>query len=225
MAEKSNTQIKALQISTEIDFDKDDVAAIAVAEAEAHIRRTINRLTAQVKYVTDGIEKSKKKVVNIGEALIEIKFAQKVKVIKAGLVQTKIPRLVVEVIANIDIPKWEILKNSSTAARHVNYYSISIVKMDKDNVESGTMKIEENSLPMNKEQHKLVKLIHDEKNKLRLLKKDAIDWRRKLSDIPALERQVRAKLAKDHLSKSKEGKAMIQNLINNFDETVKLLGM
>lgn len=225
MSEKPNENVKTLEISTGIEFDKDDVATIAVAEAEVRIRKTIKQYAAQVASVERLIEINKDKIINAGKTLVDSKFAQKIKTIKAGLVKTGIPRLDVTVFTEVSAISWNQLKESPSA-KNFNAYSLFIVKTDKSDKQFvDKLTVEQGAFPATKEQRSLAKLIHDDNEKLTALKKESIDWRRKLSDIPMLERQVRAKLAKDHVSKTKEGKAMIEGLVNNFDETVKFLGM
>jgi hypothetical protein len=217
---------RALEIYTEIDFDKDDVATIAVAEAEARIRKTIQNLMVQTKQLESDIQKMQDKFYDIGDALIKTKFTSKIQTIKDGLIKTKVPHLDVRIHSNIKTVQWLDLKQNSELSKKINAYSITIVKKSKDNQRVlDTITVEDSAIAINKEQRDLTKSIHDADNRLRTSKSETIDWRRKLSDIPTLERQVKAKLAKDHLSKSKEGKALINGLINDFDNTVKLLGM
>jgi hypothetical protein len=225
MADQIN-ESRALEIYTEIDFDKDDVATIAVAEAEARIRKTIQNLMAQTKQLESDIQKMQDKFYDIGDALIKTKFTSKIQTIKDGLIKTKVPHLDVRIHSNIKTVQWLDLKQNSELSKKINAYSITIVKKSKDNQRVlDTITVEDSAIAINKEQRDLTKSIHDADNRLRTSKSETIDWRRKLSDIPTLERQVKAKLAKDHLSKSKEGKALINGLINDFDNTVKLLGM
>jgi hypothetical protein len=225
MADQIN-ESRALEIYTEIDFDKDDVATIAVAEAEARIRKTIQNLMVQTKQLESDIQKMQDKFYDIGDALIKTKFTSKIQTIKDGLIKTKVPHLDVRIHSNIKTVQWLDLKQNSELSKKINAYSITIVKKSKDNQRVlDTITVEDSAIAINKEQRDLTKSIHDADNRLRTSKSETIDWRRKLSDIPTLERQVKAKLAKDHLSKSKEGKALINGLINDFDNTVKLLGM
>jgi len=51
----------------------------------------------------------------------------------------------------------------------------------------------------------------------------AVDWRRKLSQIPTLERQYRARLAEAALSKTEEGQQLLDALSGDFEADVLAL--
>lgn len=54
---------------------------------------------------------------------------------------------------------------------------------------------------------------------------DAVKWKAKLSDMAAVERQMRAKVVESELSKTKDGKALVAILTKNYEETIDLLEM
>lgn len=53
--------------------------------------------------------------------------------------------------------------------------------------------------------------------------KEALGWRKKLSSVPALERQYRAKLAEAKLAESEDGQAVLDLLQKDLDETLLAL--
>lgn len=51
----------------------------------------------------------------------------------------------------------------------------------------------------------------------------ALDWRRKLNNVPQLERQIRAKVAETKLRDSEEGQRMLEALTDGLDDEILAL--
>ena len=64
--------------------------------------------------------------------------------------------------------------------------------------------------------------LHEQKAQLL---SEGVAWRSKQSDIPALERQMRAKVARAQMEKTKVGKDILKSMMDNLDDTVNLIGI
>ena len=54
---------------------------------------------------------------------------------------------------------------------------------------------------------------------------EGVTWKSKLSDMSAIERQMRAKVVEAELNKTAEGKALVDVLTKNYEDTIKMLEM
>ena len=87
---------KALEVVSSMKFNKEDIAAIAIAEAEKRMRTTIKTLQAAI--IVDGkeVDRLDKEIKTIGVAEIKNKTAKLMKNIQAGLKLMKVKNLVVD---------------------------------------------------------------------------------------------------------------------------------
>ena len=198
-----------------LDFDKEDIAAIAIAEAEIKMRETVKTIRKHIVDIENAINETEDRIHILGNDAITKKTATTLKNIKAGLKTTKIKTISAELNISVNVV--------STTDVPINHYSIRIILKNKDRLIS-EMIIERDSFPAIQSQLTEMKKLHELENQKATLTSEAMDWRRKLSDMPMLERQIKAKLARHQIEKTVEGRAMINELIKNFDQTVKLLG-
>lgn len=208
-----------LTTMAELNFDKNDVASIAIAEAEVRMRQNIKNLTAQIADCDHAIQKTKEEIEKQGEILIEQKIAATVKRIKSGLKATKVKNFCVEVETQVDVYS----SNNSNKYDPNNYKISAVLYKDKEKV-VGRLTLESDCLPSNQLQKTAQKNLAVFESQKSNLTKEALEWRKKLGDMPTLERQIKAALARRQIESTKEGKALIQGLVKNFDNTVKLLG-
>lgn len=193
-----------------LEFNKDDVAAIVIAEAEKKMRLTIKDLKSSIVKTDLLIDDANDKFIQIGENLIKTNLADKLKTIRSGIKATKIKELSVDLNMSIN--------------SHKNSCTISISTTTPQGSNKIGIKIESKSFDITAAQKTLqTKLEKLENNKTDLIN-ETIKWRKKLSDMPMLERQVKAALAKRQVEKMAGGTQMVKALINNLDSTVKLLG-
>ena len=219
------SETKKLEICTQIDFNKDDVAIIAIAEAEKKIRQTIAKLSIELENKKEQLNKLNDDVVNEGENFIRNKFLKKLQTINTNLKKTGIPKLEAVVDYIPQIPSLTQLDNK-VRIKNANKYIVKLVIFSKDNeTRISNMEIESGCVALTKTQKNILTKTKAVDDNIKALKPQILDYRRKLSDIPTLERQIKAKLAAGHLSKTKEGRQVIESLVKNFDETIKLLGM
>ena len=211
--------MKELVPMTELNFDKGDVAAIAVAEAEKTMRKKVRSHHAAIADCEKAIEATKEEIQKQGEIVIQSKLAAKIKKIKAGLKATKIPNFTAKLDITINPRGYE-------STKRTNQYNLEIAIVDKDD-----KTIVNSSMSVDKGYYGPSQLQTTAMNKLEKLKKqktelvsEAMKWRKKLGDIATLERQFKAMIARDQIEKTKDGKALISKLLKNFDPALDLLG-
>jgi len=69
----------------------------------------------------------------------------------------------------------------------------------------------------------LGKQITDNEAKIAVINTEALSWRRKLSNVPMLERQYRAKIASAKLQTSEDGQRLLSMLTDDLDEAILAL--
>jgi hypothetical protein len=210
-----------IMTQAELQFDKNDIAAIAVAEAEKKMRMTIKELRAQLIDNDKAIGNVEEEIELLGSQIIDVKLKPKLKLIKAGLKVTKIKNFSVELHESIEVFPIDQVESSYP----INGYSIHVGIMNQ------TSKLFDSHICIEKDSLKATQLQITAMKKYRVLKQqkdqltqDSLDWRRKLGDMPALERQIKAALAKRQIESAKGGKELIQNLLKNFENDLKMLG-
>ena len=206
---------------TELNFDKDDVAAIAIAEAEKTMRQNIKTLHAQISDCEKAIENANEEIQKQGEIVIETKLAAKIKRINAGLKATKVPNFTTDVEITINSGGYK-----QRTLKYMNGYVLRVVILNKDDkaIIDIDMAIERNNFPPSQLQIAAMKRLDKLKEQKTDLVNQSMDWRKKLGDMPTLERQIKAMLARDQVERTKDGKALVAKLLKNFDGTLKLLG-
>lgn len=205
-----------------LQFDKNDIAAIAVAEAEKKMRAMIKKLRIQMTEVEKAVADVQEEIRIIGLETINLKTKSKIKTIKTGLKATKIKDLGVDVDASVQaFPLSEI---SSDYA--INSYTIRIGILDKNekSLHSANIIIETNAFTATQLQRTAMKRYQTLNEQYEKLTRDSLDWRRKLGDIAAMERMIKASLAKRQIESATGGKAIIASLLKNFENDLELLG-
>jgi hypothetical protein len=211
--------MKELVPMTELNFDKGDVAAIAVAEAEKTMRQKVKSHHAAIADCEKAIEATKNEVVKQGEILIEKKLSPKIKNIKAGLKATKVPNLTTQLEITVH-------PRGYAPQKHTNKYKLEAVILDKDdkNIITSSMTLESGYYSANQLQIMAMNKLEKLKEQKADLVKEAMKWRKRLGDISTLERQFKAMIARDQIERTKDGKALIAKLLKNFDPALDLLG-
>jgi len=207
---------------TGLQFDKNDIAAIAVAEAEKKMRMNIKKLRIRMTETEDAISHVQDEIKTLGIETIDLKTKNRIKVIKTGLKATKIKNLVVEIESSITT----VALNEISADYSINSYTIRIGIWDKDTkyFSGKNIAIETDCLVATQLQRTAMKKYQTLNEQHKQLTSDSLDWRRKLGDIAAMERQIKAALAKRQIESSKGGKAIIESLLKNFENDLQLLG-
>lgn len=204
----------------ELKFDKNDIAAIAVAEAEKKMRTKIKKLRAQMSDTEQAIENIVNEIQTLGETAIEQKIKGNLKTIQAGLKATKIKNFIVDFTTHIDVFSSDEI--DSTQA--INEYNINLFITDKKKSKTASMSIEHDSFTATQLQRAAMKKYGNLLQQKADLTSESLDWRRKLGDIAAFERQIKATLAKRQIESAKGGKELLRDLLKNYESDLMMLG-
>ena len=189
MAKKS-TELTSTAI---VNIDKNDLLAITVSRAEIHIKTESAKAIKAIKESETHITKAKDALVlsvkQHGTSTTSTNLAELAEALHR-LGSTQEPKT--EVDYNLDKELIIITTNLGHDA-----YSKTLAKL---------------TIPFTDEMVKAKQDIKEAETQLSTLRDIAIEWRKKLADIPTLERQARARLAEATLRSSEEGQALLDSI-------------
>ncbi len=191
---------------TEFKIDKNDLVTIAISEAEGKINLNVKDLTAQVKELDGKITKTKDAIANddaksakaSGIAMLVdnvIDAAAKVGTkLKAGKMEFQASGDDITVVMNVIRPDGNY--NSTNDSPRTTRTLFSATVKAKVSAESKALSLE---------------LVELEKSRVAVFA-ELVDWKKKATQIPQLERQFRARLVKAELEKTADGMALLESL-------------
>lgn len=215
-------------VSGDIRIDKGDLTAIAVAEAEVRIKNMLIELERQHKKASDEYTQVCFEIERLGMELLEKKLQPKIVGIEAGIKTMKVPNLRTNKVFTVGVASYKSLPQDRNrrVVNNPNRYTVSIgFETNKVDYLNPSMEVLNGVMKATAAQVALQKKMDTLQEKRQEIQNQQLDWRRKLSDIPSLERQFKAQLAKDTLGQNKVGKEMIDKLLRNLDGSVNLLGL
>jgi flagellar capping protein FliD len=208
-------ELAVVNVTQEFSIDKQDVVTVAIARGEAKIKNKIRMLQAQIADLKKSNEAIEAEYKAIGEKEVMSRLAGK----------HKAAEKVVDAIRN----DLGIEKTSCTIETQVYTVANSSVKL----VNSGTLFIKINSDKSDVEriafeatakQRELSEKFSANEQQISELTAEAVSWKRKLSDMPAFERQMRAAIVEQQLEKTVAGREILESLGKNFEESIKMIG-
>jgi len=186
------------------NLDVSDVLSVVVSKAETHYTSEIERCKAEAK--TQGAANDK-----LGN---EIK-AQAKKEREAPFVET---------LADLN----KALKPLGGSAKFSDPYchgsvlnenKMLVMQININNSHSNYSK----EVAPSKDLLKKMDQLAEGRVKVEKLQSEALDWKRKLVNVPMLERQYRAKIAEAKLGASNEGKQLLEMLTSGLDDAILAL--
>lgn len=209
-----------LVVQTEVNLDKNDIVAIAVAEAEKKIRQNVIACRNRVKECEEDIEKNETRFEVEGENFLAKKSNKLFKSI-----ETKVSKIGYGINVRL---KFSVSSqqdaNPDYPDQFINSFRIYLMQTEKfiDRHQFAMIKKE---FPITKAQAALAEKSRQLSDQKQQATEQGVEWRRKQSDIPALERQMRAEVARAEMKKSKTGQAIIKSMMDNLNNTIALIGM
>ena len=219
------TEEKALQVLPQIEavikINQKDLVTVAVAEGENQMREKLRELRGIVNKLKAQIKETNKRVKKLGETHLRKKLKAKYDALRDAVYAFN------KLLG--DGMQMDIIVNDNPRSDLTNYNTAKIF-LRKDRENAGTyrdrsMVFWEEDFEFTAEQKKLVEKLEKLENDKKDTLNEAMRWRKRLSDIPSLERQIRARVVKDQMQKTKEGRALIDAMMTNFTDTVKMLGI
>ena len=215
------SEVPAIVVTKEIDIDKNDIANIAVAEVENKIRKNIKALKKSLDTTEKAIaaaqgafeDYSAKYTTRLGN-----RAAKKFTRIKTAFKLSGFKEVKIDVSVSYNTTPTTLLDDYEYRKKS-NCYQVALM------TDEGSLKLKSQFLSVTKEQVKLAKDCLDLAKKKQEIIDESLKWRRKMADLPSIERQFKAKIARETMGKTKEGKAIINSLLKNLDADIKMLGV
>ncbi len=213
-----------ISTSKTIEIDKNDIANIAIAEAELKIRRTIKGIKEQLGKVENELNEKRKLLNEESTRLVTETATAKAEKIEPDLYDLNKKRkwkFSLETSINAISDPNAILRDDTPT----NTYAVELVFENKTDHLSGHFAIERGEVKLFPAQITLAKEIMALIARQEALIEDSLNWRHKMADIPSMERQIRAAIAKRQISQTKDGQALIDQLLKSLDSDIKMLGI
>lgn len=190
-----------------LDIDKNDVLAIAVSRAEAGLIQTVDNLTAQAKEKDRQVQAKRKELEETCYKNIPEELAQATQAAKNSLKIFGIATIAANYKVNWTDKEYHITltKQAAYSGPYRDTIATKICTFAELNVTA-----------LNDE---IIALEEQSKE----LKTQALECRKKLSNIGTLERAVRGKLAEKRLRETEDGESVIQAVLADLDLNVKAL--
>ena len=204
-------------ISSNFQIDKQDIVTVAIARGEKKIREKVKEAQTAISDLNKQLEEKTKFIILYGEAAIEDELEDTM--IDVAVAMTAIGKYGIKVETkdkNIDVNS--ILGAYKNKQLKPNHGSVSLVR---DRQQFLIRTVELGATP---DQIRVA----EEHEKLTVQKQDitteAVNWKKKLSDMPAFERQMRAVVVQDEMNKTENGKAILAALDKNFEDAILMIG-
>jgi hypothetical protein len=204
-------------ISSNFQIDKQDIVTVAIARGEKKIREKVKEAQTAISDLNKQLEEKTKFITLYGEAAIETELEDTM--IDVGVAMTAIGKYNIKVETkdkNIDVNS--ILGAYKNKQLKPNHGSVSLVR-DRQQFLIKTVELGPTPDQIR---------VAEEHEKLTVQKQDitteAVNWKKKLSDMPAFERQMRAVVVQDEMNKTENGKAILAALDKNFEDAILMIG-
>jgi len=195
-----------------IKFDKQDIVTVALAKIEANIIGTVREAKAEVTAMKNKVNKLNAELPKIGAKNVPVTLVKKQIVLDKTLKALKVKK---KFIAEI----------TYDLGAEVNTYSLVVNSVTTDGRKVSTMVFVTERTPFTKVQKDIRKTITQCLTKETQAINRGVEWKAKLSDMHRAERQMRAVVVESELSKTKDGRAMVDLLTAKYMDTIKLIEM
>jgi len=202
---------KVAAVSFEAKFNETDLVTVAVAKGERILKNQLTAKKAEIEETKNLITKNKS-----GQTKMLKNMLHPFKAAVAELNKTL-----------KKITKDDSFSISSDFNNEYDYKLEKHVLKNRFSVSFSRKTIAAKFLPLTKAQKDAIKEEEDLGKALKELQKSALEIKRKISDIPMLERQMRAKVMEAQLKMTDEGSALLDQLLekSGLDSSLKLLGI
>jgi len=208
MADEENKKALPALVDVSLKMDKDDVAAILLSRAEEAIKKSIQECRKQETALQKQIRARNKEQTAAAQSQAEKALAD-----VEGTLREAAAKLKCKDVETV-------LTHHFTADETQLRCALKLGARDPDtswNVSINVLRGEEVTT-LAAQSAQLKKELTDNKATWQ-------DWRKKLADLPALERRAKAAVAEHRLAATDEGKALVEMLAGELDESLRLLGV
>lgn len=198
-----------MDITTEIRIEKQDLVTLAIANGEKKMRKELAALKATIATADKNIADLEKRLEEETQRLIP----------------KTIQNMVKRFNDNKDIDIQQKLSCRIYRGTDNNVVEISIGQKG-GGWGSTYVTLASKKVPFSTAQTNFKVAIKEQQELKEQVQQEAVDIRRKLSDIPAFERQMRARIVELELGKTDEGRKYLASLTDGaVDDAIKLIGM
>jgi len=210
MAKQPETDLVPTDLVTvTMDMDKDDVAAILMSRAEERIKLAIKACQDREKVLTKEHDELREAFNDLCEEFAKEKMEDTVETLTEAATALKCKNISTEVYSG----GFTLHNNMVAASMSLNAQKPR-VRWEVSTSFKATAALKKAYQTGEKKR----KEIDDNK-------KQWIEWRRKLADLPSMERRAKAAVAESRLKSTKEGQKLVDMLNGDLDNSVKLLGI
>lgn len=174
-----------------------DILSVAVSEAEGKLQKVLKEGVAQNKAIEARIKQIGKDV-DVQIDLLQAECGLKEDIDNANKYLSKLFDISIRVTADIE-KKEKIIRYSYECGHKGNHRKV----------------------PFSPEITRLVELFDSEKESLEQVRADVAETRKRLANIPALERRYRGKLVANQLEKTADGKSLLKVITANMEEELR----
>lgn len=196
-------------------FNKDDIVIVAIAKIEKEIRKNIRESKARIKDIDEKINLLRSEFPKDGKSNIPKSLSKKKDLLEKSFKSSRMDKIM----------KIDIVHSVSMSENSLNSYSLVFVRMDDEGHRFGSIEAISESSKLTQRQKAILK----EHESLTKSRQDEIDngvlWKRKLQDIPAAERQMKAIVIENEMKKTSEGAAIVDLLTKNYMKTMQQIEM
>jgi hypothetical protein len=208
-----------LDISSNFQIDKQDIVTVAIARGEKKIRENIKKSQIAISDIDKQINEKVKLITAHGEEAIDAALDETM--MDVGVAMTALEKYGIKVDSKDKAIDTDAILNHFKNKRERGKPNRGSVAFVRDRQQFLIKLVE---LEPTKEQLQLAA----EHEKLMIQKQEitheAVNWKKKLSDMPAFERQMRAVVVQDEMNKTENGKAILAALDKNFEDAILMIG-
>jgi len=212
-ANKENLPVSAELVQVAVNLDKDDVAAILMSRAEEHLKGEINRCKKADKQLTDAVNET----VLARDGVLNEAAAQHFQTAAAQLTRAA-EELKVKCL-QVDTQCGGHREKARSGQGEVDCHLCITGEKPRIN---WTVK---QTIRMSAAVKAALAEVKAAEKAQAANKKDWLEQRRKLADLPSLERRAKAAVAEQRLMASDDGKALVEMLDGQLADGIKLLGV
>lgn len=223
-------------VGNNVSIDMDDVLSIAISRAEMMMQERVNQFNKEAKETASQAEKLEQEIINDCTEATKTKYGEAIDAAKNGF-KTLSGRTVNESIEDVAVGELHEKSAQSRSGKsslvQKGKFEVSIVLFEgkrkngedayygyrNQNVILETAKTD----PLPAGVAAKVKECLALQNASTNAKAEALTWRKKLANIGKLERQYRGRLAEQKLSKTEEGRNIVQALTEGVENDILAL--
>jgi len=197
----------SVDITTNLVINQNDLLSVVISRAETFMHMKVKEANAEVKRLETALKNANNDLTEAVNEAGTAHFANAVTQFEAALGAVG-GKQTVSVTASVGNKTIKAVLN---VCNHDTNWSRNALSFDAD-------------IKLSASHKKIIAQIAGYSADLDAARLTVIDWRKKLSHLPTLERQYRAKLVEDQLNKTSDGKLLLESLdIDNFERQVLAL--